>query len=251
MGPLPSKGAQRPPALGKPSMDGSGGELRGRERTCSLRWWASPCPRCSSVLPVDPAHPLGFLLPSLQGIGDGGAVFGVPHPLPGSHEAASSSSWGQPWTPSFLLYPNCEAFGMGQKWEGFFFLCPSPTLASGSCLDWGGLGMLQSFSKTGSKMAFPDLEGGGCFRWYHRAPAPCPSSGVGAGSPPWHWGGLSEGLLQLFLGPAYPCTSVLCDPPASISPQFIRLISVSNVSSQKSLFFNAFCLQFIINHHFF
>lgn len=153
--------------------------------------------------------------------------------------------------PASFCTPTVKPLGWARNGRVFFFLCPSPTLASGSCLDWGGLGMLQSFSKTGSKMAFPDLEGGGCFRWYHRAPAPCPSSGVGAGSPPWHWGGLSEGLLQLFLGPAYPCTSVLCDPPASIPPQFTRLISVSNVSSQKSLFLNAFCLQFIINHHFF
>lgn len=140
---------------------------------------------------------------------------------------------------------------MGGQGGSGVCLCPSPTLASRSDLDWWGLGMLRSFSKTGIKMPFPDLEGGGCFRWYHRAPATCLSSGVGAGSPPRHWGGLSDGLLQLFLGPAYASTSVLCDSPSSIPPQFTLLISVSNVSSQKSLFFNVFCLQFIINHHFF
>lgn len=53
---------------------------------------------------------------------------------------------------------------------------------------------------------------------------------------------LSEGVFQLFLGPEYPCTSVPWGLPASITPHFTHLISMSNASSLKGLFKNVFCL---------
>lgn len=86
MGPLPSKGAQRPPALGKPSMDGGSGELRSREQTCSLHSWAE---------------------------------VSVPAPAP---TALLSFLWTLPipWVFFFLL---CKEFGMGELYSVSPTLC--------------------------------------------------------------------------------------------------------------------------------
>lgn len=147
--------------------------------------------------------------------------------------------------------PTVKSLRWARNSRGVFFLCSSPTPGSGPCLDWWSLGMFQNLSKTGSEMPSPDLEGEGCFRRYHRAPAPCPSCGVGAGSPPLPWQGLSEAVLQFFLGPEYPCTNVPWEPPASIPPHslypshfyvkcfiskkiFFKMFSVSDFLKKKT-----------------
>lgn len=208
MRPLPSKGTQRSSALGKPSMDGSSGELRSREGTCSLHWWAEvsvPTPASTALLSFPWALPIPwgffFLLCKELGMGELYLVSPTlcqivtkpPH-LGGSHGPPASCT------------PTVKPLGWARSRRGGFFVSILHSRF------WELPGGVQGCSKASPKLVVK------CHSLIWRArdgsggttePLPhVPHVGWVLDHCPFPGWGLSDGVLQLFLGPAYPCTSV-------------------------------------------
>lgn len=252
---LPSKGAWRPPSLRRPSVDSRRAEnghtccTGGLKLLCRPRVAPAALPSLLWVLPI----PGAFFSPVCKDLGME-LHSGPPHPpLPGGHGPPLWSGGERGWGAAVytLLYPNCEAFGMGNP-KGL--LLTSPGGAGGSlapCLcvpppppglwELPGLVGLGGYFKASPKLVGkchpPDLglqvapqshcpvslTWGGC--WL-TAPAP----GV---SP----GGREEGEFCSFFWdqclPPCRCPSRAACPCAPLIYPLPFLVCASNISSQK------------------